>query len=119
MKKLLRLELSDNTLTGTISTRIGRLRLLTDFRVRRNQLTGTMPLQLGSLVDLRIMWLHMNLLEGPVPENVCNNVGTGFLEFLNADCGPEENPTNPCACCTGCCDRETEICLLTGDAKET
>jgi hypothetical protein len=119
LKNLLRLELSDNALTGTISTRIGLLRLLTDFRVRRNKLTGTIPLQLGSLNALRIMWLHMNLLEGAVPENVCNNVGPGFLEFLNADCGPEENPATPCACCTGCCDRVTEICLLTANAAET
>ena len=116
MLALLRLELSSNALTGTVSTRIGRLQQLTDFRVARNKLVGTIPLQLSSLNKLRIVWLHINHFDGEVPQVICNIVGKGFLEYLNADCGPEENPANPCVCCTGCCDRSTEICLLTKNA---
>lgn len=113
MLGLLRLELSNNALTGTLSTGIGRLQQLTDFRVARNKLVGTIPTQLSSLTNLRIVWMHINQFDGEVPDLICNIVGKGFLEYLNADCGPDENPANPCACCTGCCDRSTEICLLT------
>lgn len=116
MRALLRLELSNNALTGTLSTSVGRLQQLTDFRVARNKLVGTIPSQLSSLTNLRIVWLHLNQFDGDVPDVICSIVGKGFLEYLNADCGPDENPSNPCGCCTGCCDRSTQLCLLTKNA---
>lgn len=108
---LFRFVVDSNSIGGTLSTQVGRLVRLQQLRVSRNQMTGSLPVQIASIQTMRLLWLHLNLFTGSVPVQYCNNVGPGFLQFLNADCGPETNPTQPCICCTGCCDRVTGVCL--------
>jgi hypothetical protein len=105
-------DLYDMSLTGTLSTRVGELQALTSLRIRNNRLTGTIPTELAFLPKLGQLWLHGNEFEGSVPLAICKNVGANFLQVLNADCGPDDNPANECMCCTSCCNRETGICQL-------
>jgi hypothetical protein len=102
-------------LSGSISSRIGDLSSLVSFRVRGNQLTGTIPAEIGRLRNLRLAWLHLNQFSGSIPSQICAGVAPGKLEFLNADCGPIGAPAQECECCSGCCDRNTELCQLTDD----
>jgi Leucine-rich repeat (LRR) protein len=109
--QLLKLDLNDLLLSGTLSSRIGELSSLISIRIRRNRLTGTIPTELALLPNLRLAWLHLNQFTGAIP--MCN--GPRFLDYLNADCGPDGAPAQECTCCTGCCDRNTELCQLTDD----
>jgi len=111
--ELTKLDLQDLLLSGTLSTKIGNLKNLESLRLRRNRLTGTVPTELAKIRSLRLAWLHLNEFTGSIPLQVCSRVGPGLLEFLNADCGPEGAPAQECACCHGCCDRQTELCQLT------
>jgi hypothetical protein len=100
LHQLSRLELYDMDLNGTLSTRIGQLTNLMDLRLRKNSLTGTIPTEIANLDKAILIWLHLNEFEGAV------------LGFLDADCGPESSPSNPCSCCTNCCDRALGLCLI-------
>ncbi len=112
--RLLRLDLHEMSLTGTLSTNIGRLGDLEQLRVSRNMLTGTIPTEIGNLSGLRLSWLHLNFITGSLPLNICDNVGPDLLEFLQTDCGPDDDPAVPCLCCSACCERSTNICSAVG-----
>lgn len=126
------LELSDMNLTGTLSSQIGKLGRLYNLRLRRNMLSGTIPTELASLQQLRksavllvmrhsrvlfthakptgLAWFHFIRFEGAIPDSICSLVVPfGVLEFLQADCGPEDNPAQVCSCCSACCDRENIV----------
>ena len=111
LHQLSRLELYDMNLDGTLSTRIGELTNLVDLRLRKNGLTGTIPTEVANLDIATLVWVHLNKFEGSVPNEICDNRG-GSLRYLGADCGPESSPSNPCSCCTNCCDRATDFCLI-------
>lgn len=111
LQQLSRLELYDMMLTGTLSTRIGQLSNIVDLRLRRNSLSGTIPTEMANLKQAILVWIHLNQFQDSVPSELCSNRGVQ-LDFLNADCGPESLPANPCQCCTSCCDRLTELCLI-------
>lgn len=107
MTKLKAFRLDQNRLTGTFpATELPRMESLTSFAVSNNELTGTIPTQLGAVSNLASAWLHMNEFSGEMPTEVCE----AELKVLQTDCGPIDNPTVPCRCCTGCCDRSTGIC---------
>jgi len=108
---LFRFDAYEMDLTGTLSTRIGRLRQLEQLRVSRNKLTGTIPEQIANLSRLRLAWLHLNQFVGSLPVQICENVGPGLLEFLQTDCLPRDDPPNECLCCSACCNRADGICL--------
>jgi hypothetical protein len=91
---------------------VGQLTDLTQLKVSTNQLTGTIPTEILNLRKLRLAWLHLNQFTGTVPDVVCNNVGPGLLEFLQADCLPVEDPPYNCQCCSACCNRDDGFCLL-------
>ena len=99
-------------LTGTLSTAIGRLQRLADFRVRKNPLTGTVPTELAGLSKLETVWLHKTMLNGSVPEALCTNKEEVDVFELTADCLPRDRPVQNCKCCTGCCNRNTGVCDL-------
>ena len=111
LQQLSRLELYDMMLTGTLSTRIGQLSNMVDLRLRHNRLSGTIPTEMANLSEAILVWIHLNQFQDSVPIELCKNRGIR-LEFLNADCGPESLPANPCQCCTSCCDRTLELCLI-------
>jgi len=107
--------LERNALTGPLpTTELLQLKLLVQFRISNNQLTGLIPSQLGELPNLRLVWLHLNQFTGALPNVVCEATSASApntgLNFLQADCAPIDNPSNPCRCCSACCDRSTEVC---------
>jgi hypothetical protein len=104
--------LDDTNISGTISTKIGQLTDMTYLRLRRTKLSGTIPTEIGLLSSLRVAWFHLTGLNGSMPSEICANVGPGLLEYLQADCSPEYAPSVECNCCSSCCDRETQLCLI-------
>jgi hypothetical protein len=110
---LIRLDLFSNYLTGTLSTRVGSLPDLRELRVSRNKLTGTIPVEIANMQSLELAWLHSNLFGGSLPTEIC--ALRPRLQFLQTDCFPDGSAPNPCDCCTACCDRTTEICLVIDD----
>ena len=52
-RRVTRLDLYDNQLTGTLPTELGKLTKLEELYLHNNQLTGTIPTQLGNLANLR------------------------------------------------------------------
>mmetsp|Transcript_7508 Transcript_7508/g.17203 ORF Transcript_7508/g.17203 Transcript_7508/m.17203 type:complete len:106 (+) Transcript_7508:1165-1482(+) len=97
-------------LLGTLSSKLGNLRGLVEFRIRGNYLTGEVPTKVVQLTNLRVAWFQMNQFNGSVPSDLCLIRGPGSLEDLRADCSPPENPKQACECCTGCCNRITGVC---------
>lgn len=90
-KSLLMLDLSGNTLTGTLPTEFGLLTQLQELRVAQSDasaipkgtcvdassnpkgcITGTIPTQLGFLTNLKALWLFENHLQGVLPAELGN-----------------------------------------------
>lgn len=107
LQQLFRLELNDNSLTGTISEAIGDMTRLETLDLSGNAFTGIVPAQISDLDFLTSVKLQFNTLAGTIPTGLCFLTS---MEVLVADCLPETNPPNPCACCTICCDRSLEAC---------
>ena len=123
MSSLANLDLSENSLGGSLSTEIGLLRSLTEFVVHSNQMEGTLPTELGSLSNLVVFDIRENFFgeklpselsrlsdldqflvshnyfQGSVPDGVCSLVDD--LRVVDVGCQLE------CSCCsneTGVCD---------------
>ena len=98
-----------NKLSGTLpAAELLQLQQLVRLQVNENRLTGSIPSQLGNLPGLRQAHLHLNQFTGDVPIDLCDAAN---MISLQADCAPIDNAPNPCLCCTACCDRSTGICL--------
>ncbi|XP_058082072.1 MDIS1-interacting receptor like kinase 2-like [Magnolia sinica] len=69
---LLHLNLSFNTLTGTIPAHIGTLHKLTSFDLSANKISGPIPLEIGNLVNLNKLALSTNHLDGSIPSTLGN-----------------------------------------------
>ncbi len=67
LTNLTELDLSENQLTGAIPVELGQLTNLTWLDLRDNQLTGAIPVELGQLAKLRGLHLDVNTLTGPIP----------------------------------------------------
>ena len=65
-------DLSDNSLFGSLPRTIGDLSYLKDLNLSGNQLTGELPRELGRLRPLRRLWLQDNQFEGPLPRELGN-----------------------------------------------
>ncbi|KAI2500689.1 hypothetical protein MHU86_13772 [Fragilaria crotonensis] len=111
---LSRLDLFQNYLNGTIATEIGLLTNMAELRLSRNEFTGTIPLEIVNLTQMELAWFHSNLFVGSVPSGLCQYVPKPLM-VLQSDCFPEGSSPNPCDCCTSCCNRDTEICLIIDD----
>uniref|UniRef100_A0A1U8AX54 non-specific serine/threonine protein kinase n=1 Tax=Nelumbo nucifera TaxID=4432 RepID=A0A1U8AX54_NELNU len=70
---LLRLDLSDNQLSGTIPTHIGKLTRLTYLDLSVNQLSGVLPLSLANLSNLSELYLSNNALTGELHPHLFSN----------------------------------------------
>jgi Leucine-rich repeat (LRR) protein len=66
------LELTNNNLSGVISTKLGDLLDLENLRLNRNGLTGTIPSTLGNLYKLKYLSISSNDLTGEIPESLGN-----------------------------------------------
>jgi Leucine-rich repeat (LRR) protein len=66
----IKINLSENSLIGSIPSNIGELVSLKSFDVSGNALTGNLPTQLGDLQSLESLYLsnNPNLAAGPIPD---------------------------------------------------
>ena len=74
------LNLSYNSLSGSIPSTVGNLSGLSYLDLRGNKLTGAIVAEFGSLAQLNYLDLSENDLSGEFPADLCNLLG---LEFLN------------------------------------
>jgi Leucine-rich repeat (LRR) protein len=109
LPRLFRLELNDNQLTGTIDRSIRDLISLETFDVSGNiGINGTVPEEIADISVLRNVLVQDTKLTGTIPTDLCF---LPTMEILVADCLPEFSPPNECACCTTCCERDTNVCV--------
>ena len=83
-------DLSENSLSGTIPTELGGLSLLHyKLALSSNFLSGPIPSQLGQLTALGALELHSNKLTGPIPAQLgqCTRLQV-FAAFNNGLAGP-------------------------------
>ena len=64
------LDLSRNSLTGSIPPEIGQLPRLRQLRLGRNSLAGSIPPEIGHLTELSLLEIHSNSLTGPIPPEI-------------------------------------------------
>jgi len=110
LSKLVYLDLSDCSFTGTLSGSVGNLSVLATLRIANNQLVGTLPSELGGLWELSVLLVQGNSFTGEVPGLVC--CLENFQAF-EADCD-EDNlgyVELSCPCCTLCCKPDGKNCL--------
>ncbi|XP_058082412.1 MDIS1-interacting receptor like kinase 2-like [Magnolia sinica] len=69
---LLHLDLSDNTLIGTIPAHLDTLYKLTSLNLSANEISGSIPLEIGNLVNLNELDLSTNHLNGSIPSTLGN-----------------------------------------------
>jgi hypothetical protein len=80
---VIRLLLSNNSLTGTIPAELGNLTNLTHLHLYTNSLTGTIPAELGNMTSLNYLWLQSNSLTGTIPAELGNLTSLTSLSFGN------------------------------------
>ena len=68
--RVIRLDLVNNGLTGTIPSELGSLTNLRSLNLGANGLTGSIPAELGSLANLETLELSNNELTGSIPEEL-------------------------------------------------
>lgn len=68
------LDLSENTLTGNLSSAIGNLRRLQVLNLAKNQLSGMLPTELGDLRNLEFLDISNNNFSGVILENLSSNL---------------------------------------------
>jgi hypothetical protein len=79
-QELSSLLLFNNVLNGTLSTTIGLLTDLEDFRGQNNQFSGSIPSELGELQQLLYFAVSDNMLQGSLPSELGN--AQQFLSFF-------------------------------------
>ncbi|KAL7534485.1 hypothetical protein ACHAXR_005909 [Thalassiosira sp. AJA248-18] len=110
----------DTGFSGTINTKIGNLKNLTEFFIQNNPFSGTIPTQIGLCEDLATIHMHKTNIGGSSPNELCalrdknlNNELLGIGAF-SSDCRPNnkiEDPFSVCHCCSYCCDHTTMVCI--------
>jgi hypothetical protein len=117
------IELSENSLSGSIPSEIGGMVALTRVHLRDNQFNGSIPSEFGLLLRLNNLELDTNDLTGLVPWEIGllfflvhstfhRNDFTGGFEDLFCDLIPVDFtadclgsvPEVFCLCCTTCCE---------------
>ncbi|KAL1543008.1 non-specific serine/threonine protein kinase [Salvia divinorum] len=69
--KLVRFDVSENMLSGTLPESLANLSVLVNmFDIHKNQIHGSIPLGIGNLVNLDVVDLSHNLLDGLIPMSI-------------------------------------------------
>jgi len=94
--------LSNNQLTGTISTFLGLVTRPHTLLLDGNQFSGTIPTELAQMTRLKDLQLHGNTnLTGNLNEVFCDADEERVFDKLTADCA-EETGRVSCNCCSKC-----------------
>jgi hypothetical protein len=96
LRRLRRLDLSGNKLTGAIPGRVTQLTALTELLLQGNHLTGCLPDTLGNLINLTSLQLQDNNFQGSVPMSITRLVK---LTGINLQNNPEFIGTFECVHC--------------------
>ncbi|XP_054777284.1 LRR receptor-like serine/threonine-protein kinase FLS2 [Prosopis cineraria] len=75
------LDLSSNTLSGTIPLEISNMRALTLLNLSRNQISGNIPESMGGLKTLLNLSLAHNKFQGPIPKSLGGMISIEFLDL--------------------------------------
>ena len=94
------IDLTNNSLSGTITDEISKLKNLKSLILSNNRLQGTIPSSIGKLHQLEILEVGENQLTGEMPDSVCD-LKTWKLIRLASDCGGFDGDI-VCTCCTDC-----------------
>ena len=97
LSELTHLQLSGNSIGGTIPRELGSLSKLVHLDLSGNKLSGTIPHELGSLSKLAYLDLSSNQLGGAIPSTLANIEGLRTLKlsgdqtrYDTSGCVPEE-----------------------------
>ncbi|CAN1344624.1 Receptor-like protein 43 [Linum perenne] len=69
-KRLYRLNLNDNSISGPLPMSFGELASLNSVNLARNQINGTIPASFGRIEELEVVDISHNLLEGIVSSEI-------------------------------------------------
>jgi len=83
LKGLVQLRSGFNSLTGTIPTMIGNLKILKVLRLEKNGLTGSIPKEISLLPSLEFLRLERNGFNGTIPTQIASL--TSMLQFTLND----------------------------------
>jgi Leucine-rich repeat (LRR) protein len=81
--KLTHLDVSHNSLTGTVPTSVGQWSKLTHLDVSHNSLTGTVPTSVAQWTSLQVLQLSYNAFTGTLPETLLD---TTDMTSFGAEC---------------------------------
>ncbi|KAL3576207.1 hypothetical protein D5086_021490, partial [Populus alba] len=81
LKDLLQINLSFNSLTGTLPLEIGNLKVVTVIDFSSNQLSGDIPTSITGLQNLAHLSLSDNRMQGPIPSSFGDLVSLEFLDL--------------------------------------
>lgn len=81
LKDLLQINLSFNSLTGTLPLEIGNLKVVTVIDFSSNQLSGDIPTSIADLQNLAHFSLSDNRMQGPIPASFGDLVSLEFLDL--------------------------------------
>jgi Leucine-rich repeat (LRR) protein len=94
LKNLVRLDLYENRLTGTLPKEIGSVGSLEIYDVAFNTgIEGFVPEEYENLVNLQEFYITGTSVNGTIPDAFCT-----FEAFIEVDCGVDVDIQ--CSCCT-------------------
>ncbi|KAB1220974.1 hypothetical protein CJ030_MR3G025335 [Morella rubra] len=68
---------------GSLSAKVGNMKVLTQLDLSTNQLSGGIPMTIGGLKDLVVLYVSNNRLEGAIPQSFGELVSLVILELCN------------------------------------
>src|SRR5260221_1490577 len=77
--RVIKIDLHDNILSGSIPPSIGNLTALQALGLVNNNLSGAIPESIGNLKNLQILKIGKNQLTGPLPSSIGNLTNLLFL----------------------------------------
>ncbi|KAL3696069.1 hypothetical protein R1sor_010145 [Riccia sorocarpa] len=83
--RVISLNLSNKSLSGTLSGSIGDLEFLQYLNLQNNAFTGYIPSELGNMSTLRELRLGGNQLQGSIPSGLGNNVNMYYLDIASTN----------------------------------
>ncbi|CAL9008181.1 unnamed protein product, partial [Prunus brigantina] len=76
------LNLSHNSLTGSLSVGVGQRKNINALEVSENNLTGDIPENMGDCLSLKFLYLQGNLFQGIIPSSLASFTKQNRLHFL-------------------------------------